>query len=214
MEYKVLDLGLIDYDVAYEVQKDCVKDVIKGGAQCLIFCQHPLVLTMGRLASDDYVIASEEELQRQNVTVHHIDRGGEVTLHTPGQMVVYPILDLNYFKKDLHHYMYQLEEVVIDLLGEFDIVARREKNNTGVWIDQKKLASIGIGVKKWVTFHGVGVNVNTNLDDFKLIKPCGLNVMMTSIADVLQSMVDHNKAQDLFIHSFNKIFETNFIKES
>ncbi len=209
---KVLDLGTIDYLTAYEVQKNCVRDVINGDEQALIFCEHPLVLTMGRLASTEHLLLSEDELVKQGVNVHYIDRGGEVTLHTQGQMVVYPILDLNKHKKDLHWYMHQLEEVVIDLLTQFAIVARREKDQTGVWVRAKKLASIGIGVKKWVTYHGVGININTDLNDFQLIRPCGLDVTMTSMATEKNQTIDILRAKTMFIRSFNKVFQTQFKK--
>lgn len=212
-QYKNFDLKTVDYQRAYAFQMERVQAALMYGEQSLIFCEHPLVLTMGRLADEKHLLMSEAELVQRGVAVHHIDRGGEVTLHTAGQQVIYPILNLNTFKKDLHHYIHQLEEVVIDLLSQFDILAHRENQNTGVWVDSCKIASIGIGVKKWVTFHGIGLNVNTDLDTFKLIRPCGLDVQMASMASVKKETISSDLVKERFMHSFNKVFEVSLSKE-
>ena len=211
---KVSDLGVVDYRKAYQHQMTCVHDVINGGVSQLILCEHPAVLTLGRLADRDHLLLSEKELKQRNIDVITIDRGGEVTLHAPGQLIVYPIINLNNFDKDLHKYMYMLEEVAIELLDEFDIVSGRNKKNTGVWISQKKIASIGIGVKKWVTYHGIGINVNTDLNLFQCIRPCGLAIEMTSIKNVKNHEIDINLLKMHVIQKFNNVFQTNFVKES
>ncbi|MFT7537940.1 MAG: lipoyl(octanoyl) transferase, partial [Lysobacterales bacterium] len=117
---KILDFGLIDYKEAYLKQLECVQKVIDGAEPMLIFCEHMPVLTLGRLAKREYILASDDELKDKGVSIHNIDRGGEVTLHAPGQLVVYPIIDLKKHSKDLHVYLHNLEEVVIALLTEFD----------------------------------------------------------------------------------------------
>jgi lipoate-protein ligase B len=146
-------------------------------------------------------------LVKQGVGIHHIDRGGEITLHAPGQLVVYPILNLVNFGKDLRRYFYQLEQVAIDLLGGFDIVASRVSGKTGVWIEEKKIASVGIGVRKWISFHGLAINVDTDLNLFSMIKPCGLDVEMTSISGIKKSPVSMGEVKKRFVEHFYRNFQ-------
>ena len=141
--------------------------------------------------------------------VHHIDRGGDITLHAPGQLVVYPILDLTNFGKDLRSYLRQLEQVAIDLLGDFDIVASRFSGQTGVWTGKKKIESIGIGVRKWISFHGLAVNVNTDLKLFSMIKPCGLDVEMTSMSQMNKKSIDIEEVKERIVASFCDNFNLN-----
>lgn len=203
---QVKDLGTIDYADAYQCQMESVKQVLNDETQKLIFCEHPAVLTLGRLAVDQHIFATADELNKLGVKVHRIDRGGEVTLHAPGQLVIYPILNLNTWKKDLHAYLNSLEEVAIDLLKEFDIVAERNSGKTGVWIQHKKIVSIGVGVKKWISYHGVAINVNTDLKLFSLIRPCGLDVSMTSMKEILGRDIDLKNIKSRLIKIFSKHF--------
>jgi lipoate-protein ligase B len=136
------------------------------------------------------VLADSRELERRGIDLLRIDRGGEVTLHAPGQLVIYPILRLERFHQDLKDYLLKLEELVIDLLRDFGIVANGLAGNRGVWVGERKIASIGIGVKRWVSFHGLALNVNTDLKLFTLIRPCGLTVEMTSLNQLLGREVD------------------------
>ena len=207
---KVLDLGIIDYKKAYVLQKKYVEEVLNGSDQMLIFCEHPIVVTMGRLAKEDNVLFSKDILRERGIEVVSIDRGGDVTLHTEGQLVAYPVFDLSVHGKDLRKYLYKLEQVVIDLLSDFDIVASRLSGKTGVWVDDKKIASIGIGVRKWVSFHGLALNVNTDLKQFSMINPCGLDVSMTSVAQVLGSNIEISKVKKGLIDHFFEQF--GFIK--
>lgn len=178
------DLGLVDYHQAYKIQKQCVEELLSGGPQTLIFCEHLPVLTLGRLSNETNILISKQQLTQKGIDVHYVDRGGDVTLHAPGQLVLYPIFDLGHMGKDLRRYLYQLEQVTIDLLGDFDIVANRFSGKTGVWVRDEKIASIGIGVRRWISFHGLAINVTTNLDLFSVIRPCGLDVHMTSMSKI------------------------------
>ncbi len=202
MKFSFEDLGCISYQEAYIIQKKRVDQVLQGELSTIFLCEHPSVLTLGRLASEDNLLISKECLDEQGISVEHIDRGGEITLHSPGQLVVYPIINLNFFKKDLHEYMRKLEQVAIELLKDFDIVSDRFSGRTGVWIGRKKIVSIGVGVKKWITFHGMGININTDLNLFSMIKPCGLEVTMTSISEIKGQVIDMNKVKKSLIEKF------------
>ncbi|MBU0469341.1 MAG: lipoyl(octanoyl) transferase LipB [Candidatus Omnitrophica bacterium] len=207
MNCKVIDLGIIDYKKAYDFQKKYAQEVLNGSDQVLILCEHPTVLTMGRLAKEYNVLFSKDKLKERGVEVLNIDRGGDVTLHTRGQLIAYPILNLANYDKDLRKYLYKLEQVVIDLLSDFDIVANRLSGKTGAWVGDKKIASIGIGVRKWVSIHGLALNVNTDLNQFAMINPCGLDVSMTSVAQVIGVDIEISKVKQSLIDCFCKQFE-------
>ena len=204
---QISDLGLIDYKTAYDIQKSAVLDVISGSPQKLFFCEHKSILTLGRLTKKENLLTSESELKSRGVEVVSIDRGGDITLHCPGQLICYPIFDLDHYGKDLKAFLSQLEQVVIDLLSEFGIVATRFEGRTGVWVKNKKICSLGIGVKKWVTFHGVGLNVNSDLCLFQMIRPCGLDVLMTSMAQELGQTVDMADVKIRISRCFKKQFQ-------
>ena len=208
---RVQDLGLIDYLDAYQVQLKCVEAALREDQQTILFCEHPAVLTMGRLAEDRHILYSKEILAQRGISVHRIDRGGEVTLHAPGQWVIYPILNLNYWKKDLHQYLSGLEEVAIDLLKDFGIVATRNFGKTGVWVGQDKIVSMGVGVKKWITYHGLAININTDLNLFSLIRPCGLDVHMTSMAKQLCREISIKEVKERLISKFAQHFDLKII---
>ena len=202
---EVRDLGLIDYDAAYWIQKESVARVLAGGAQVLLLCEHPTVITLGRLAQEANIL-NAEAIRHQGIRVIPIDRGGDVTLHAPGQLVVYPILNLAQSNRDLRLYMHKLEQVAFALLKSFGIVANRISGKTGVFVGPDKIASLGIGVRKWVTCHGLGINVNTDLQLFELIKPCGLDVRMTSMAQVKGEAVEMGEVKERLIECFGREF--------
>lgn len=202
----IQDLGLIGYAEAYEIQKKWVEAVINGHDPVLLLCEHPAILTLGRLASQENFLLPQEEIKARGIQVLDIDRGGEVTLHSPGQLVVYPIMNLRDHGKDLKQYLHQLEQVAIDLLKDFDILADRFSGRTGVWVGPEKIVSIGIGVKKWVSFHGLGINVNTDLDLFRLIKPCGMDIRMTSISQIKNQSIDMNLVKRNVVNRFRGQF--------
>src|SRR3989338_1370558 len=202
---EVRDLGLIDYDAAYRIQKESVARVLSGGAQVLLLCEHPTVITLGRLAQETNIL-NAEAIRHQGIRVIPIDRGGDVTLHAPGQLVVYSILNLAQSNRDLRLYMHKLEQVTIALLKSFGIVANRISGKTGVFVGTDKLVSLGIGVRKWVTYHGLGINVNTDLKLFDLVKPCGLDVRMTSMARIKGEAVEMDEVKKRLVEYFRKEF--------
>ena len=177
----VEDWGLVDYAEGLERQKKRVQSVMAGEADHLVFCEHPPVLTLGRMTSPGSLLYQREEIERRGVMITAVDRGGDVTLHAPGQLVVYPVFNLNKHGRDLKAYLEKLEEVAVDLLKNFGILAISISGQRGVFVGSDKIISIGVGVRKWVTYHGLGINVNTDLSLFELIKPCGLEVRMTSM---------------------------------
>ena len=197
------DWGLVDYAESYGRQMKLVRDVIQGGPDHLVLCEHPAVLTLGRMTNPDSLLYSSSDIEKRGVMVTKVDRGGDVTLHAPGQLVVYPIFNLNKKDKDLKLYMQKLEEVAVDLLRNFGILAISIPGKRGVFFGPDKIISIGVGVRKWVTYHGLGINVNTDLSLFNLIKPCGLNVRMTSMQKLLGHLVPMKDVKDKIIDQFN-----------
>ena len=188
--WTVEDWGCIEYAAGYARQKAAVSDVAAGHGPCLFLCEHPPVITLGRLADSRNILSSAEGLEQQGIDVIVTDRGGDVTFHAPGQLVVYPILNLNDYRRDLRWYLNKLEQVAIDLLKDFDILTYRLPEKTGVWFGLEKIVSVGVGVKHWVTFHGLAINVNTDLRFFDFIRPCGLDVRMTSVQEIRSAVVD------------------------
>lgn len=203
---RVIDLGCIGYPEAYQIQQQCVEQALKGGDEALILCEHPPVITLGRTSKPENIFLSDKELAARGIEVRRVDRGGDVTLHVPGQLVVYPILNLAARDKDLKKYLFKLEEVAIDFLRSFGILADRFPGHTGVWFHGRKIVSIGVGVKKWVTYHGLGININTNLSYFQLIRPCGLDVSMASVNSLTGKVIDLDLAKNSFVGTFRKEF--------
>ena len=212
MDILVEDWGTIDYQAAYQRQRRIVDDVIAGGKGRLIFCEHPPVLTLGRLFKKDSLLYSEDQIKEQGVSIVPIDRGGDVTLHAPGQLVIYVIVDLNILGRDLKLYLEKLEQVAVDLLKDFGILAVGMPGKRGVFVKQDKVISIGIGVRKWVSYHGLGINVNTDLSLFSLIKPCGLDVKMTTMSKVVGTRIDMVEVKTKWVRSFNKAFNIEILK--
>ena len=200
------DWGLIGYADAYERQKLYVGQVIDGGQERLVLCEHPAVLTLGRMTNPDSLLYQRQEIEDRGVAITEVDRGGDVTLHAPGQLVVYPIFNLNKHGKNLKVYMQKLEEVAVDLLRNFDILAISIPGQRGVFVGADKIISIGVGVRKWVTYHGLGINVNTDLSFFNLIKPCGLNVRMTSMQKLKKHAFPMQRVKEQVIEQFKKKF--------
>jgi lipoate-protein ligase B len=182
---RIDDLGRRPYAEVLELQRDLRRRRIGGelGEDVLLLVEHPPVITLGRGTRSSSLPIAPAELERRGVEVFEVERGGDVTFHGPGQLVGYPILDLGGHRQDLHWYLRSLEDVLIQALGALDIEAGRNPGLTGVWTAGRKIASIGIHVKQWVTLHGFALNVTTDLDPFDLIVPCGIRqVVMTSVA--------------------------------
>lgn len=180
----VSDLGRRPYAEVLELQRRLCQARRDGDIteDILLLVEHDSVVTLGRGTKATSLPISPEELRRRGVEVFEVERGGDVTYHGPGQLVGYPILDLTGHRPDLHWYLRAVEAALIDALGTLDISAGRHPGLTGVWVGGRKIASIGIHVKQWVTFHGFALNVTTDLDGFDLIVPCGISgVTMTSV---------------------------------
>jgi lipoate-protein ligase B len=183
----IADLGLLDYRAAYERQLELLDERKRGeGVDTILLLEHPHVITIGRSrAAEANILAAGE------VEVVPIERGGDVTYHGPGQLIAYPILQLHEGERDLHRFLRNLEEAMINTLAAWNIDAGREAGKTGVWVDGRKIASIGIACRRWVTFHGLGLNVNTDLSYFGRINPCGFeSSIMTSMAAELGTTVE------------------------
>jgi len=180
----VHDLGLVPYGEALERQRALAEARIRGEIpDTLLLLEHPAVVTLGRGTRQASLPLDPDALRRRGIEVFEIERGGDVTYHGPGQLVGYPIFHLEQHKPDLHWYLRQLEAALIAALGGFGIAAERHSGYTGVWTRGRKIASIGIHVRQWVTWHGFALNVTTDLSPFDLIVPCGIpDVVMTSIA--------------------------------
>ncbi len=181
----------------------------------LILCEHPAVFTSGRLGREENILAGKEALEKADLEVLRVNRGGDITFHGPGQLVVYPIFDLTSHKKDLKYFLSKLEETAIKFLRDFGCSAFSKSGFTGVWVGNKKIASLGIAVKKWVSFHGLAININTNLAYFSLIKPCGLDVEMTSLSDILKYKINMEQAKKALVDKFISVFGlelTSFIE--
>lgn len=200
MDFKVFDFGLIDFKRAECVQKEIFQNVKEGFLEsALIICQHYPVITIGRTGHKKNVLLSENELKIRQITVYQIQRGGDVTYHGPGQLNVYPIFNLNYLKKDIHLFLRYLEDLIINLLSDFGIKGSRYPGLTGVWVDKQKIASIGIGIRNWITFHGLSINIKKNdLDNFSLIRPCGMDIEMTSLETILDRDVEISLVKERF----------------
>ncbi|MBM3250064.1 MAG: lipoyl(octanoyl) transferase LipB [Candidatus Omnitrophica bacterium] len=192
MEVKIFDLGTIDYLKAWEFQKKIFQEVKEGLIpHGLILCAHPPVITIGRTGSRKNILVSEEALKLKGIAVYEIERGGDVTYHGPGQLMIYPVFNLGSLKEDLRWFLNSLEELMIRTLVDFGIKAKRSPGLTGAWIGDKKIASIGITVKNWITYHGACLNVNNScLTNFSLIRPCGMDIMMSSIESALGRKIE------------------------
>lgn len=181
----VCELGTLPYADALDLQRSVARARSAGAidADVLLLVEHPPVITLGRGSKDSHLVASPALLESSGVERFEVDRGGDVTFHGPGQLVGYPIFDLKRHKQDLHWYLRQLEEALIRGVAPFGIVGSRNPGYTGVWVNDRKLASIGVHARDWVTWHGFALNVTTDLSWFDLIVPCGIvGVTMTSLA--------------------------------
>jgi len=184
-ELWTVTLGRVSYSEALELQRSIARDRISGAIpqDVLLLLEHPPVVTLGRGSKEKNLISSPEFLQSKGVELFEVERGGDVTFHGPGQLVGYPIIDLKRHRQDLHWYLRKIEEALINTLADYGIPGERNTAFTGVWTRGRKIASIGVHAREWVTWHGFALNVTTDLSFFDLIIPCGIEgVVMTSIA--------------------------------
>lgn len=185
--YNILDLGKSHYNDAWELQKRLQSQRISGQIDDqLLLVEHFPVYTLGKNTPKEHLLTKESD----NISIIQTDRGGDITFHGPGQLVGYPILDLNQYKRSISWYMRELEQLIIDVLKEYDINAGRKKGLTGVWVKGKKIAALGVRISKWVTMHGFSLNINPDLKYYQGIIPCGITEYgVTSMADLLNDDV-------------------------
>ena len=229
------DLGIINYKAAWDYQEELVKSnlEIKSAARnavktgdaplgpkelptknYLLFCEHPPVYTLGKSGHMENVLLSEEEMEEKEIEFFKTNRGGDITFHGWQQIVGYPIVDLEKFYTDIGKYMRSLEEVIILTIGEYGIKGERSKGETGVWIQpgipgrERKICAMGIRCSRWITMHGFALNVNTDLNYFNHIIPCGIvNKQVTSVEKELGYKVDFEEAKEKVKRNFEKVFE-------
>jgi len=228
------DLGLIDYKQAWDYQESLLNAIVSNkvanrnkaavdqlpSAHYLLFCEHPHVYTLGKSGKDDHLLLNDEQLSENNAVFYRINRGGDITYHGPGQLVGYPILDLDYFFNDIHQYLRYLEEAIIRTLDEYGIAAGRIPGLTGVWLDTdipekaRKICAFGVRCSRWVTMHGFAFNINTDLSYFGNIVPCGISdKAVTSLHTELGRPVDADEVKEKVKKHIAELFEMNFIYE-
>ena len=204
-------LGVVPYADALALQRSLVEDRRAGRiGDTLLLLEHPPVLTLGVRGDGgrSHILASAESLATRSIEVHEAGRGGDVTYHGPGQIVGYPIIDLNSHRRDVHRYVRDLETVLIRTAGDYGISAHRVDGLTGVWVGDEKLAAIGVRIARWVTSHGFALNVNTYLDHFDLIVPCGIaDRGVTSMARLLGRSLDTAEVENRIIEQFTDVFD-------
>ena len=201
-------LGTIDYAEAHRLQKELQAKRISGEIEdTVLLLEHPPVLTMGRSAKEQHVLAAPDVLAARGISVHEVGRGGDVTYHGPGQLVAYPIIDLKPDRRDVRKYMWSLEETMIRTCADFGLAATRVEGLNGAWIGNRKVGAVGVRISRWVTMHGLAINANSDLTHFDLIVPCGIqDKTVTSLtaelgrtvfaADVIDPLARH--LADLF----------------
>lgn len=210
---RIFDLGLSDYDKAHQLQLQMVDKRIAGEAQdTFIFTSHPPTITIGRGGGNDNVLVSDDILAQRGVKKYEVERGGDVTFHGPGQQVIYPIIDLEQRGRDLHKFLRDLEEVVIVFLKNYGITGERATGKTGVWVGEKKICAIGIAVKRWVSYHGLALNLDTDLDFFQLINPCGFAPdSVTSLEQLTGKPTDKTKSFFQLTNALEQVFEVQIV---
>ena len=232
------DLGLIEYGAAWQLQETLLKENLDakarwhnvaaadrpddiGTANHLLVCSHPHVYTLGKSGHMENLLVNDSRLQDMNISFYKTNRGGDITYHGPGQLVGYPILDLELFFTDLGKYMRYLEEAIINTLSYYNITSGRLPGCTGVWLDAdipgkaRKICAMGVRCSRWVTIHGFALNVNTDLSYFNYIVPCGItDKSVTSMERELGYKIDESKVKEVLKNEFAKTFNSNLILET
>ena len=225
------DLGSIDYKDCWDYQTQLFDSIVKQKIynrknpddkevteNYLLFCEHPHVFTLGKSGSEENLLIKGDQLVEKKASYYKINRGGDITYHGPGQLVVYPIFDLDHFFTDIHKYLRYLEEAVILTLQEYGIKGERVDGLTGVWIDgempsARKICAIGVKSSRWVTMHGIGFNVNSHLDYFNYIVPCGIDdKAVTSIKKELDQLIDMQELKSKLKINLANIFNFDYLK--
>jgi lipoyl(octanoyl) transferase len=223
------DLGLIDYKECWDYQTKLFEQTVQQKIynrknpdnktttkNYLLFCEHPHVYTLGKSGDENNLLINDAFLKEKKASYYEINRGGDITYHGPGQLVVYPIFDLDHFFTDIHKYLRYLEEAVILTLNEYGINSGRVQGLTGVWLDgeshqARKVCALGVKSSRWVTMHGIGFNINTNLDYFNYIVPCGIeDKQVTSVSKELNKKVDFQEIKNKLKINLANLFDFDF----
>jgi lipoyl(octanoyl) transferase len=203
------DLDFIDYKEAWDLQKDVLNLRSDEKINDVLFLlEHPHTYTLGKVADKNNLISSKEYLENNKISVYEIDRGGDITYHGPGQIVGYPIIDLKSWEMDTHKYLRALEEVIIQTCAEYGVQGTRNPKYTGVWIGDRKIAAIGIKVSRWITMHGFAFNINTDLDLFNGIIPCGISDKeVTSLSKEINKDISISEVKEKLVNNFKNAFK-------
>jgi lipoyl(octanoyl) transferase len=209
---KLRDLGRLGYMEAWDVQRQIQAEVQLGKTDdTLVFVEHPPVLTLGANFHESNLLLTREDYSVRGIEVLRTDRGGDVTFHGPNQLVIYPIFDLRRHGKDLHQWLRDLEEAIIEVCGSFGLRGERSNVNTGVWIRDRKVAAIGIKVSKWVSIHGIALNCDNDLSPFDLIVPCGIQTHgVTSLSHEADKPISIDDVKPHVLSGFESVFGVNF----
>lgn len=210
MELKIIDLGYRNYREALKIQRKYLeKRKNEEIEDTLLIVEHNSVFTIGRSGNRNNILVTDEKLKKENIEVIDIDRGGDITYHGKGQLVGYPIINLKDHKLGVKDYVDRIEEVIIRTLKEeYGIFGTRDEINNGVWVNNKKITAVGFSVKRWITMHGFALNINTNLNHFKYIVPCGIvDREATSVEEQLSKKVDFNFAKEAIKKQFVEVFK-------
>ena len=229
-QIKFIDLGTMDYKETWDFQQNLFDEIVEikkknrknntniKTPNYFLFVEHPHVYTLGKSGNLSNLLIDENQLKNKNASFYKINRGGDITYHGPGQIVGYPILDLENFFTDIHKYLRFLEQTVIQTLDNFGIKGERNDGKTGVWIDidtpfPKKICAMGVRASRWVTMHGFALNVNVDLDYFNNIIPCGLtdNVVTSVNKELNQSEADITEIKNVLKSCFSETFNSEFI---
>jgi len=213
-DLKILNLGLRNYKEVWDLQKELhSKRVAEEIPDTLILVEHNPVVTLGKSGKDENIKVSSKFLQEKGIELYHIERGGDVTFHGPGQLVGYPVFNIKKGLAGIKPFIEKIEDAIISTLGDFKISAEKKEKMIGVWVGEKKICSIGVAIKRWVSFHGFALNVNNDLKYFDLINPCGFkDIKMTSMQEILNYMVEMDRVKKAVIKNFAVIFGFNIIQ--
>ncbi|NIO05418.1 MAG: lipoyl(octanoyl) transferase LipB [Proteobacteria bacterium] len=211
-EVYLADYPSLHYQEALNLQRRILSAKMEGDfPDTLLLLEHPPVITLGRRGKEENILVPKEILQREMIDIVHVERGGDVTYHGPGQIVGYPVFTLANYGKDISRFIFSIEEVLIRVCRDVGIKARREAINRGVWVRDQKIASIGLAIRRWISFHGFALNWTPNMDHFRFITPCGLpGVEMTSIEEILGKDIDGDTLRRLICRHFEKVFHIQF----
>ena len=204
----IYQLGLIEYSLAYHLQTELLRRRVNDEiTDTLLLLEHTPTITIGKSGKLENVLVSQERLAKEGISLFFVGRGGDVTYHGPSQLVIYPIIDLKKRGRDVHKYVRDLEEVIIRTLNDFSITACRDRNHAGVWVAGEEIAAIGLRIRKWVSMHGVALNIDTDLEQFSLINICGFSDRKaTSISKLLSKNISRETVTERLLAHFSEIF--------